>query len=160
MGRSPRLGESKSTGGTPLSRNQRTMAMTLSKRRPIRGMEAADGDREGTPVVEDHALRSPAVPRSYPTDLGSIIISTAELGRRSSRPPDHAAESLRGLCGQVMEAPVAGRPGHSSVSITRSLSMEALGITIPHRSWPRRRGNRVNTCCSSIFPQMLRTAPV
>ncbi len=68
--------------------------MTLSKRRPIRGMEAADGGREGTPVVEDHALSLfPVVPGNYPADLDSVIISTAELGRRSSRPPDHAAES-------------------------------------------------------------------
>jgi hypothetical protein len=66
------------------------MAMTLSERRPIRGMEAADGSREGTPAVEDHALRSPfpLVPENYPADLDSIIISTAELGRRSSPPPN------------------------------------------------------------------------
>jgi hypothetical protein len=65
-------------------------AMTLSERRPIRGTEVADGGRESTPVVEDHAV--PVVPGNYPADLDSIIISTAELGRRSSRPPDHAAE--------------------------------------------------------------------
>src|SRR4030095_9326966 len=61
VGRSPGLGKSKQCGpcrlcptsGTPISQDQSPMAMTLSKRRRIRGMEAAAGGGEGTPDVEE-----------------------------------------------------------------------------------------------------------
>ena len=99
------------------------MAMTLSRRRPLKGEEPADGGREGTPVVEDHALRSlsPVVPGNYPADLDSIIISTAELGRRSSRPPDHAAEN------QALLA-LARELATSPKGILQKLAETALGL--------------------------------
>jgi len=70
VGRSPPLGESKSTGGTPLSQDQSPMAMTLSERRPSGGMEAAAGGREGTLVVEELYLLTDRLYRAEtPNDI-------------------------------------------------------------------------------------------
>ena len=103
------------------------MAMTLSERRPIRGMEAADGGREGTPVVEDHA---------------AIIISTAELGRRSSRPPDHAAESqaLLALARELATSPrgTLQKLAETALSLCRAQSacVSLLDDTRKNVHWP------------------------
>jgi PAS domain S-box-containing protein len=118
--------------------------MKLSKRRPIRGMEAADGGREGTPVVEDHALRSlfPVVPGNYPADLDSVIISTAELGRRSSRPPDHAAESraLLALARELATSPRGAlqKLAETALSLCRAQSacVSLLDDTGKNVYWP------------------------
>ena len=120
------------------------MAMTLNERRPNRGMEAADGDREGTPVVEDHALRSlfPVVPGNYPADLNSIIISTAELGRRSSRPPDHVAESqaLLALARELAISPkgILQKLAKTALSLCRAQSacVSLLDDTGKNFYWP------------------------
>jgi PAS domain S-box-containing protein len=119
-------------------------AMTHSERRPIRGMEAAAGGGEGTPVVEDHALRSlvPVVPGSYPADLDSIIISTAELGRRSSRSPDHAAESqaVLALARELATSPkgILQKLAETALSLCRAQSacVSLLDDTRKNVYWP------------------------
>jgi PAS domain S-box-containing protein len=120
------------------------MAMKLSERRPIRGTESADGSREDTPVVDDHALRShfPVVPGNYPADLDSIIISTAELGRRSSRPSDHAAESqaLLALARELATSPrgILQKLAETALSLCRAQSacVSLLDDTRKNFYWP------------------------
>jgi PAS domain S-box-containing protein len=118
--------------------------MKLSERRPIRGMEATDGGGEGTPAVEDHALRSlfPVVPGNYLADLDSIIISTGELDRRSSRPPDHAAESqaLLALAHELATSPggILQKLAESALSLCRAQSacVSLLDDTRKNFYWP------------------------
>ena len=107
-------------------------------------MEAAASGSEGTPVVEDHALRSlfPVVPGNYPADLDSIIISTAELGRRSSRSPDHAAESqaLLALARELATSPkgILQKLAETALSLCRAQSacVSLLDDTRKNVYWP------------------------
>ena len=116
----------------------------MSEKRSIRGMEAADEGREDTAVVEEHALRPlfPVVPGNNPADLDSIIISTAELGRRSSRPPDHAAEShaLLALARELATSPrgILQKLAETALSLCRAQSacVSLLDDTRKNFYWP------------------------
>ena len=82
------------------------------------------------------------MPGNYPADLGSIIISTDELGRRSSRPPDHAAESqaLLALARELATSPrgILQKLVETALSICRAQSacVSLLDDTRKNFYWP------------------------
>jgi GAF domain-containing protein len=82
------------------------------------------------------------VPGSYPADLDSIIISTAELDRRSSRPPDHAAESqaLLALARELATSPrgILQKLAETALSLCRAQSagVSLLDETRKNFYWP------------------------
>ena len=115
--------------------------------------------------------------QEYPADLDSIIISTAELGRRSSRPPDHAARkagllalarelatSPRGALQKLAETALSPLPAQSacvSLLTTRGRTSLAgcrwavgllLGRVGTPRLWSLRHGPRSRCSRKAVFP--------
>jgi hypothetical protein len=129
----------------------------------LEGRKRRTGAARSRPFVEDHALRTvvPVVPGNHPVDLDSIITSTAELGRRSSRPPDHTAESQALLAlahGLATSPPRIGRGVQRDLQGVAQPHPVAVREAPPESSGPPER-ERGDHHCRSAAPARGRSPP-